>query len=123
MNAEQFNASGSASSSSASGDIMAWVVFNGTGTLSITASSGNISSITDNGTGDYTINFSPAVQDANYAMSGSGSGASFKDFICFHAASEGAAATTKTASACRILCGRSEGSTTDGNIISVTFVR
>jgi hypothetical protein len=123
MNAEQFNASGSASGSSNSGGIMAWVVFNGTGTPSIIASSSNISSITDNGVGDYTINFSPAVQDANYAMSGSGSGDSYKDLICFKAASEGAAATTKTASACRIVCGRSEGTTTDGNVISVTFVR
>lgn len=44
----------------------AWVNFNGTGTVAIRAS-GNVSSITDNGTGDYSINFSTAMPDANYA--------------------------------------------------------
>lgn len=44
----------------------AWVNFNGTGTVAIRAS-GNVSSITDNGTGDYTINFATALSDANYA--------------------------------------------------------
>jgi hypothetical protein len=44
----------------------AWVNFNGTGTPAI-RSSGNVSSITDNGTGDYTINFTTAMQDTNYS--------------------------------------------------------
>jgi len=43
-----------------------WVNFNGTGTVTI-RSSGNVSSITDNGTGDYTLNFATALPDANYA--------------------------------------------------------
>jgi uncharacterized protein (AIM24 family) len=43
----------------------AWVNFNGTGTVAIRAS-GNVSSITDNGTGDYTVNFTNAMPDANY---------------------------------------------------------
>jgi uncharacterized protein (AIM24 family) len=47
----------------------AWVNFNGTGTVAIRAS-GNVSSITDNGTGDYTINFTTAITDVNYAVSG-----------------------------------------------------
>ena len=47
----------------------AWVNFNGTGTVAIRAS-GNVSSITDNGTGDYTVNFTTAMPDANYAYSG-----------------------------------------------------
>jgi hypothetical protein len=42
------------------------VNFNGTGTVAIRAS-GNVSSITDNGTGDYTVNFTTAIVDANYA--------------------------------------------------------
>lgn len=46
----------------------AWVNFNGTGTVAIRASF-NVSSITDNGTGDYTINFITAMPDANYASS------------------------------------------------------
>lgn len=48
----------------------AWVNFNGTGTVAIRVS-GNVSSITDNGTGDYTVNFTTAMPDANYAWTGS----------------------------------------------------
>jgi hypothetical protein len=47
----------------------AWVNFNGTGTVAIRAS-GNVSSITDNGTGDYTVNFTTAMPDANYSVAG-----------------------------------------------------
>jgi hypothetical protein len=49
----------------------AWVNFNGTGTVAIRAS-GNVTSITDNGTGDYTINFTTAMTDANYAVASAG---------------------------------------------------
>jgi len=45
---------------------LAWVNFNGTGTVAI-RSAYNVSSITDNGTGDYTVNFTTALADANYA--------------------------------------------------------
>jgi len=44
----------------------AWVNFNGSGTVAIRAS-GNVSSITDNGTGNYTVNFTTAMSDANYS--------------------------------------------------------
>jgi hypothetical protein len=44
----------------------AWVNFNGTSTVAIRAS-GNVSSITDNGTGEYTINFTTAMPDVNYS--------------------------------------------------------
>jgi len=47
----------------------AWVNFNGTGTVAIRGS-GNVSSITDNGTGDYTVNFTTAMPDANYSYIG-----------------------------------------------------
>jgi hypothetical protein len=50
-------------------DCRAWVNFNGTGTVAIRAS-GNVSSITDNGTGDYTVNFTTAMPDNSYAFSG-----------------------------------------------------
>ncbi len=45
--------------------VRAWVNFNGTGTVAIRDSE-NVSSITDNGTGDYTVNFSTAMPDINY---------------------------------------------------------
>lgn len=47
--------------------VKAWVNFNGTGTVAIRAQY-NVSSITDNGTGDYTVNFTNALADANYAV-------------------------------------------------------
>jgi hypothetical protein len=55
-------------------DCRAWVNFNGTGTFSPNPSttairaSGNVSSITKNGTGDYTVNFTTAMADANYSV-------------------------------------------------------
>jgi hypothetical protein len=57
-----FNASGSAPVYAC----RAWVNFNGTGTVAVRAS-GNVTGITDNGTGDYTVNFTTAMPDANYA--------------------------------------------------------
>lgn len=47
----------------------AWVNFNGTGTVAI-RDSFNVSSITDNGAGDYTVNFTTAMPNANYSISG-----------------------------------------------------
>lgn len=44
----------------------AWVNFNGTGTVAIRGS-GNVSSITDLGTGSYTVNINSPMPDTNYA--------------------------------------------------------
>lgn len=63
------NQSGSASVPSdtvINGSAKAWVNFNGTGTVAIRASF-NVSSITDNGTGNYTVNFTNSVADVNYS--------------------------------------------------------
>lgn len=49
------------------GSAKAWVNFNGTGTVAIRAAF-NVSSITDHGTGEYTINFTTAMPDANYVI-------------------------------------------------------
>ena len=71
----QFDSSGNFKFNSGYGSVAtaygcrAWVNFNGTGTVAI-RDSGNVSSITDNGAGDYTINFTNALPDANYAISG-----------------------------------------------------
>ena len=51
----------------------AWVNFNGAGTVAI-VDSGNVSSVTDNGVGKYTINFSTNMINANYAVGGSNVG-------------------------------------------------
>jgi hypothetical protein len=54
-------------SSSSSNTCRAWVNFNGTGTVAIRASF-NVSSITDLGTGRYTVNFTNAISDTNYSV-------------------------------------------------------
>jgi hypothetical protein len=58
--------SGGTGSPAINGLARAWVNFNGTGTVAIRASL-NVSSITDNGTGDYTVNFTAALSDTNYS--------------------------------------------------------
>jgi hypothetical protein len=77
------------------GSAKAWVNFNGTGTVAIRASF-NVSSITDNTTGDYTVNFTTPLVDANYAASFSGSNVSA-------GAAWGLGNATPTASAIRII--------------------
>ena len=103
----------------------AWVNFNGTGTVAIRAS-GNVSSITDNGTGDYTVNFTTAMVDANYAevcnsvlsstTSATGSAGAYGTFA--------AGASTKTTSAIRTLFGNSStGNATDTAEANVAIFR
>jgi hypothetical protein len=88
----------------------AWVNFNGTGTVAINAS-GNVSSITDNGVGDYTVNFTTALPDANYCTQCTAYPKSTSNNINFaiglHTSSIIGAPTTKTTSAVRILIGAS----------------
>ena len=70
----------------------AWVNFNGTGTVAIRAA-GNVSSITDNGTGDYTVNFTNAMPDANYAFTFGGA-KNTSGYECYHAAYTNGVLTT-----------------------------
>lgn len=63
----------------------AWVNFNGTGTVAI-RSSYNVSSITDNGTGDYTVNFTTALEDADYAVCGAQGGDGDVGRVCIEIA-------------------------------------
>jgi len=97
----------------------AWVNFNGTGTVAIRAS-GNVSSITDNGTGDYTVNFTTAMPDANYnfnlstvSVGGPNKGASYQHETY-----------PQAAGSCRLLTlSSSSGSATDISVICATFFR
>jgi hypothetical protein len=83
----------------------AWVNFNGTGTVAINAS-GNVSSITDNGAGDYTVNFTTAMPDENYNTQCTSYPKSTSNNINYaiglHTTSISGAPTTKTTSAVRI---------------------
>ncbi len=81
----------------------AWVNFNGTSTVAIRASN-NVSSITDNGTGDYTANFTSAITDANYAATTGFTPYTTTNFTTYGAIHGDATtgATAKTTSAIRL---------------------
>ncbi|MFM6959551.1 MAG: hypothetical protein ACKOW0_00810 [Schleiferiaceae bacterium] len=108
------NASGSAPIYAA----RAWVNFNGTGTVAI-RSSGNVSSITDNGTGDYTVNFATALSDANYCVCGTAGGADTAgdEFIIFPPAGNVVAGN------CKVRVSAGSGSATDVAYAAVAIFR
>ena len=93
----------------------AWVNFNGTSTVAIRGS-GNVSSITDNGTGDYTVNFTTAMSDANYAPA-----------LAIQRQTSGVAGfsrnVTATSSAYRLLTTDGSGVALDVEYIGVTILR
>ncbi len=111
-------ASGSAPSYSA----RAWVNFNGTGTVAI-RESGNVTSITDNGTGDYTVNFTTAISDVNYAtIANAGPSVAAGNYAVAHYANSG----TYSTSAVQISTVRQSSGVpvlTDYSIISVSVLR
>ena len=98
----------------------AWVNFNGTGTVAIRASY-NVSSITDNGTGDYTVNFTTAMPDANYFVSNGGSGNGTGSPGSFVFVLKGV--TAPTTNAVRIASIYINGSYQDGDPIGVAIFR
>jgi hypothetical protein len=71
----------------------AWVNFNGTGTVAIRAS-GGVTSITDNGTGNYTVNFSFTMPDANYSWVMNGRANAATGFYTFSNGDVAAPSTT-----------------------------
>ena len=97
----------------------AWVNFNGTGTVAIRAS-GNVSSITDNGTGDYTVNFTTAMSDANYTAEvgiSSDVGFSPQSVAVNNKSAGGYANVTPTTSAFRFTVGKA----TDGTPVDALY--
>ena len=100
----------------------AWVNFNGTGTVAIRAS-GNVSSITDNGTGNYTVNFTTAMPDANYSAATSGSfadGINDKNHDVVIARN---ISTPLTTTSCRLMSGDASQSQVDLAIITLAIFR
>jgi hypothetical protein len=88
----------------------AWVNFNGTGTVAIRAS-GNVSSITDNGTGNYNVNFTNAMPDVNYSVTKTDDNFDI-----------GAAVPTNSSSA-QIVCRNSSFTLADASTVSVAVFR
>ena len=100
-----------------SGRAKAWVNFNGTGTVAIRVSF-NVSSITDNGTGDYTVNFTTALADTNYAAVATSGGTSSAWLIRDYSD-----ATSRSASAIRFATASNAGTALDPSIINVAIFR
>jgi hypothetical protein len=95
----------------------AWVNFNGTGTVAIRAGY-NVSSITDNATGDYTVNFTTAMVDANYSISGTATRSALNNYASFFSPW-----TTITASTLRIQSVNFAGGLEDSAHTSVSVFR
>ena len=90
----------------------AWVNFNGTGTVAIRAS-GNVTSITDNGTGDYTVNFTTNLPDTNYAISG----------FCLNEARYVSELGTRTTSSVQVVVANETPTRFDNSIVMVAVFR
>ena len=94
----------------------AWVNFNGTGTVAIRASF-NVSSITDNGTGDYTVNLTTAMPDANYVVCGQGS------LVTTDGRYQQEFSAVRTTSAYRFATTNSAGTITDSTYANIAAFR
>jgi hypothetical protein len=92
------------------------VNFNGTGTVAIRRAF-NVSSITDNGTGDYTVNFTAAMVDASYGICGTGS-AGVASLV---GVSPSDSTTARTTSAARIAVATANGSAYDSANVNVAI--
>jgi hypothetical protein len=97
----------------------AWVNFNGTGTVAIRASA-NVSSITDNGTGDYTVNFTTAMTDANYSVNMT---ASITATAIAPSVANVLTTTTPTASLVRMVVDRNGIGPSDSTYVNVAVFR
>jgi hypothetical protein len=98
------------------GSAKAWVNFAGSTTI---RASYNVSSITVNGSGDFTVNFTNAFSDANYAMAGI-AGAGSAQLACLVQPFNAYAPTT---SACRFQTIYVNGSVIGASTVSVAFFR
>jgi hypothetical protein len=102
----------------------AWVNFDGTQTAgNMIRASGNVSSITDNGTGDYTITFITAMTDANYSFSTS----SFEEATTGVTTIEAPTGGVRTASALQvqsaIVSSTVNRTTRDNELVSIQVIR
>ena len=95
----------------------AWVKFNGTGTVAINAS-GGVTSITDNGTGDYTVNFSITFPDANYALGATCDADTVNGAVCYMNSTSAPTTTT-----CRLATKLLNNSSIDRERIMALFIR
>lgn len=106
------------------GSAKAWVNYKATSTVGIRASY-NVSSVTYNGTGDYTINFTNAMTDANYSTIGSTggyNGASSASSNATFRINSGSGATYST-TAVKVTTGYADGNVVDYATVCVAIFR
>ena len=96
----------------------AWCLFNGTGTPAIRASA-NISSITDNGTGSYDLNFTNAMPDGNFAVAAISDGFGVANGGAVSSSTARGNSTSKVA----ILVAQQSGSPADFPFVHVAIFR
>jgi hypothetical protein len=112
----------------AQGSAKAWVNFDGTTTVPTIRANFNVSSVTRNGTGDYNVNFTTAMPDANYSVSLQGTGendTTNQTRILQIKGTSAAGASNKTTTALQIVRGitGTAGSYVDGAEINVVIFR
>ena len=95
----------------------AWVNFNGTGTVAIRGS-GNTTSITDNGTGDYTVNYTTAIVDANYSANLAAASSALGNNLCIRISG-----STVSTSNVRVTIASGGGSLADCETVCVSVFR
>jgi hypothetical protein len=105
----------------------AWVNFNGTtntGGFCTIRSSFNVTSVADNGTGNYTVNFTTAMPDVDYSISGNagvaGVGAAGV-FVCLQSADT--TRGTQSTTACQVTNVSSGGSSVDPAYVNIAIFR
>lgn len=109
----------------------AWVNFNGTlvtNPASMTGVRGsfNVSSVLDNGTGDYTVNFTTAMPDVNYSVSGATSmifGVNYNGAIAINTNNSTAGEVAPTTTALRVATRNSGGTPIDIAYINIAVFR
>ena len=105
---------GAVGGGASAGEVQAWVSIDGTGTVGINAS-GNVSSITDNGVGQYAINLTTALTDTDYTVVGT---APMNGQVVTHDATY-----TKTTSVAPVATFQFSGAFTDYDPVHVVIVR
>ena len=106
------------------GRAKAWIRFDGTGTPAVTDSFNCSSSITDNGTGDYTVSFSTDLTNANYAaVTGIGSSGDGEGhyFATLHRVNSTGNHIAPTTSAFRVTVANSGGTSSDSKFVNVVI--
>jgi hypothetical protein len=106
-------------SGGAAGTVQAWVNFDGQPGSPTIRASGNVSSVTKAGTGQYTVNFTTSMPDANYAITGTSSGGAGSDNVFLSVYKASVPTTTSVSVNCYV---SNTGSVQDPVYVSVAIV-